>query len=188
MKLRHKVSLTFVLLLTQWLWAVQFANANVVYTYTGNDFQFVGAPYSTSDNVTASITLLTALGDNFDNFSSSTVGPVSFTMSDDVVTITKATASSWSFFFETGPSGKILYWDITAETDSGATFIGSASTPFGSEDNGYTNGGLGGGGNGYDDPGIWMTPLPATLPLFATGLGAFGLFGWRTRRKAQGVA
>jgi hypothetical protein len=27
------------------------------------------------------------------------------------------------------------------------------------------------------------TPLPAALPLFATGLGAFGLFGWRRKRK-----
>ena len=28
------------------------------------------------------------------------------------------------------------------------------------------------------------TPLPAALPLFATGLGAIGLFGWRRKRKA----
>jgi hypothetical protein len=28
------------------------------------------------------------------------------------------------------------------------------------------------------------TPLPAALPLFATGLGAMGLFGWRRKRKA----
>lgn len=27
------------------------------------------------------------------------------------------------------------------------------------------------------------TPLPAGLPLFATGLGAMGLFGWRRKRK-----
>ena len=27
-------------------------------------------------------------------------------------------------------------------------------------------------------------PLPAALPLFATGLGAMGLFGWRKKRKA----
>jgi hypothetical protein len=29
------------------------------------------------------------------------------------------------------------------------------------------------------------TPLPATLPLFATGLGAFGLLGWRRKRKSH---
>jgi hypothetical protein len=31
------------------------------------------------------------------------------------------------------------------------------------------------------------TPLPAALPLFATGLGGLGLLGWRRKRKAQGV-
>ncbi|MGA8588836.1 MAG: hypothetical protein WB803_06060 [Pseudolabrys sp.] len=28
------------------------------------------------------------------------------------------------------------------------------------------------------------TPLPAALPLFATGLAALGLMGWRRKRKA----
>jgi hypothetical protein len=32
------------------------------------------------------------------------------------------------------------------------------------------------------------TPLPAALPLFATGLGALGLLGWRRKRKAQAIA
>jgi hypothetical protein len=31
-------------------------------------------------------------------------------------------------------------------------------------------------------------PLPTALPLFATGLGAMGLLGWRRKRKAQAVA
>jgi len=31
-------------------------------------------------------------------------------------------------------------------------------------------------------------PLPAALPLFATGLGALGLLAWRRKRKAQAVA
>ena len=32
-----------------------------------------------------------------------------------------------------------------------------------------------------------QTPLPAALPLFATGLGALGLLGWRRKRKAAAV-
>jgi hypothetical protein len=32
---------------------------------------------------------------------------------------------------------------------------------------------------------VSATPLPAALPLFATGLGALGLLGWRRKRKAQ---
>jgi hypothetical protein len=31
--------------------------------------------------------------------------------------------------------------------------------------------------------GFFTTPLPAALPLFATGLGAMGLLGWRRKRK-----
>ena len=31
-------------------------------------------------------------------------------------------------------------------------------------------------------------PLPPALPLFATGLGALRLLGWRRKRKAQAVA
>jgi hypothetical protein len=31
-------------------------------------------------------------------------------------------------------------------------------------------------------------PAPAALPLFATGLGALGLLGWRRKRRAQAVA
>jgi hypothetical protein len=36
--------------------------------------------------------------------------------------------------------------------------------------------------------GTGTTPLPAALPLFATGLGALGLLGWRRKRKAQATA
>jgi hypothetical protein len=31
---------------------------------------------------------------------------------------------------------------------------------------------------------VTLTSLPAALPLFAGGLGALGLLGWRRKRKA----
>jgi drug/metabolite transporter (DMT)-like permease len=37
-------------------------------------------------------------------------------------------------------------------------------------------------------PAASATPLPAALPLFATGFGAMGLFGWRRKRKGAAVA
>jgi hypothetical protein len=37
----------------------------------------------------------------------------------------------------------------------------------------------------YDVAAIPEVPLPATLPLFATGLGVLGLLGWRRKRKAS---
>ena len=38
-------------------------------------------------------------------------------------------------------------------------------------------------GFGIDNVSVSGTPLPAALPLFATGLGALGLLGWRRKRK-----
>jgi hypothetical protein len=35
---------------------------------------------------------------------------------------------------------------------------------------------------------LGTTPLPAALPLFATGLGALGLLGWRRKRKSSAIA
>jgi hypothetical protein len=35
---------------------------------------------------------------------------------------------------------------------------------------------------------VLTTPLPAALPLFATGLGAVGLLGWRRKKKAAALA
>jgi hypothetical protein len=37
-------------------------------------------------------------------------------------------------------------------------------------------------------PGIPEVPIPAALPLFATGLGVLGLLGWRRKRKGAAVA
>jgi hypothetical protein len=38
-------------------------------------------------------------------------------------------------------------------------------------------------GEGIGNEPIPETPLPAARPLFATGLGALGLLGWRRKRK-----
>ena len=38
------------------------------------------------------------------------------------------------------------------------------------------------------DISVAQTPLPAALPLFASGLGALGLFSWRRKRKAAALA
>jgi hypothetical protein len=39
-----------------------------------------------------------------------------------------------------------------------------------------------------DPPGLATTPLPAALPMFASGLGVMGWFGRRRKRKAQSAA
>jgi hypothetical protein len=40
----------------------------------------------------------------------------------------------------------------------------------------------------FDDVQLTPTPLPAALPLFAGGLGALDLLGWRQKRTARSVA
>ena len=37
------------------------------------------------------------------------------------------------------------------------------------------------------DPGVSQAPLPAALPLFASGLGGMGLFSWWRKRKRVGA-
>jgi hypothetical protein len=39
----------------------------------------------------------------------------------------------------------------------------------------------------FDASEATATPLPAALPLFATGLGALGLLGWRRKRKTAAI-
>jgi hypothetical protein len=61
--------------------------------------------------------------------------------------------------------------------DFGVLFIGSPVSPP-DETKAY-----------YDNLDVAInTPLPAALPLFASGLGAMGLFGWRRKRKAAAIA
>ena len=40
----------------------------------------------------------------------------------------------------------------------------------------------------YTPSAVSETPLPAALPLFATGLGALGLLGWRRKKKTAALA
>jgi hypothetical protein len=164
------------------------ASASAVYTYTGNPFTAVISPYTTSDSVTASIVLSAALSDNL---SFANVAPTSFTMSDGVQTINTANVFSSIFQISTDSSGKIVAWDIVSEGLNGE-IISDLKVP--STDEGFL---IGPGstflalGRNQGNPGTWagpnqpiVTPLPAALPLFATGLAMTGLLGWRKKRKA----
>jgi Protein of unknown function (DUF642) len=58
---------------------------------------------------------------------------------------------------------------------------------------GFFNGNTIGSLDGLDDVsvtdlGVSATPLPTAFPLFATGIAALGLFGWRKRRESASSA
>jgi hypothetical protein len=158
------------------------------YTYTGNYFDtFIpvsGNVYSASDRVTISLTFSSPLTGGL-TLAAET--PTAISISDGVDHTTTSNAAD-VFNFSTNGSGQITAWQI--HVTDGTTFIITSNDfpPVGmlkgdvldrgysivSTDQGYIAG----------DARIWSeTPLPAALPLFATGLGALGLLGWRRKRK-----
>jgi len=180
MRPKHQFCFLAVLALTQCLCGAQFARASVIctYTYTGNDFEFATPPYTTSDRITGSITLANPLGDNLNGAS---VAPSAFSFFDGVQTVSSSNFSGDAFQFWTDGTGSITQWLTLVWGPDPNDSIQSANTTGDVEDIGFIHSTS---GIRNSDPGSWaVTPLPATLPLFASGLGALGLLGWRQRRK-----
>ena len=66
--------------------------------------------------------------------------------------------------------------------DYGATLFLAGPVGAGLSDLPFTTGTIAGVSVAFTPP-VSSVPLPATLPLFATGLGALGLLGWRRKKK-----
>jgi hypothetical protein len=87
--------------------------------------------------------------------------------------------------------GNIISWDIEALLGTFYQFSTVGPGP-GSEDFSCDcDPGPGHIADNVNDPGTWSqvatpvaTPIPAALPLFATGLSVMGLLGWRRKRKS----
>ena len=151
------------------------------YNYTGNPFTFASPPYSTSDFVTAMVTLSSPLGPNMPL---TMVTPLAFSLFDGLQTITNLNATSSTFQFATGPTGMILNWDIrvfgapgfrifTSNVpgfieDLGAMPIPGA-TPF-----------------NQNSPGTWSTvgAVADTGSLITLTLMALGVVAWQFKRAA----
>jgi hypothetical protein len=93
------------------------ANADVIYSYTGNPFTQVIPPYTTSDFLTVTLTLSAPLADNLNLLS---VSPQSFTFSDGEFTIDNTTPGVFSpaFFLSTDSAGNISNWSISVQLAS----------------------------------------------------------------------
>jgi hypothetical protein len=162
------------------------SRADTIYTYTGNGFASAISPYTSTDLVSGWIDLLEPLGISVGPL---TITPVSFSFSDGVQTITNNNYNVASFSFNdfvTSSSGGIVWWyvELFGVPNGG---IHTYNSPLYSSYGDYAAG-AGGYAVNYSAPGTWevtTTPIPAALPLFATGLGALGLLGWRRKRKAQ---
>jgi hypothetical protein len=66
------------------------ARADAVYTYTGQDFTFANAPYTTSDSITGELTFSSPLAPDL---ALQQELPVSYSFSDGVETLTQMNSS-----------------------------------------------------------------------------------------------
>jgi hypothetical protein len=86
---------------------------------------------------------------------------------------TPGTRLCWSNALTEGCGGAVIGGDVSWQIMSGST---AEQTGIGVP-----------AGNIVATAEITTTPLPAALPLFATGIGGLGLLGWRRKRKARAV-
>jgi hypothetical protein len=96
------------------------------------------------------------------------------------VTLSYGSIIDWSFFATNGNSHIQFFASSVSGDDFGSVRIWYV-------DNDICNCLVTDSVTASGGPGRWtpsITPLPATLPLFASGLGALGLLGWRRKRKA----
>jgi hypothetical protein len=161
------------------------AHADLILTYTGNDFTFAIPPYTDTDNVTASITLAAPLGDNQNSVN---VTPIAFSLTDGVRTIDNNTPPmTTAFIFSTDAVGMITEWEVFASVgdinnrietlDLGGDRVFDSTILTQSIIAGNTA-----------SPGRWTAPLTATpTPEPATvtvlGAGLLGLVLLRRRRR-----
>jgi hypothetical protein len=149
------------------------------YTYAGNNFTIVDAPYTTSEKETGTFELSAALPPNLHNNDESSL-VLSFTMSDGVQTLTSAEAFVEAFAITTDSAGAITRWDVEVAITGGfAPSIETLGNPFASEDIGSLTDSIHGVNVGT--PGIWTvsttTPVPesGTLNMIFSGLLGLGL-------------
>ncbi|MGD0420377.1 MAG: VPLPA-CTERM sorting domain-containing protein [Xanthobacteraceae bacterium] len=160
------------------------ASADTIYTYMGNDFTSISGSYTSTEMVTGTIDLATALGDNF---GLGPISPVSYSFSDGQQTLTNTNSYISNNLFETDSAGTIDQWlwgvfnpllytsQIDTYNTSGLIVEDAVFTPTSLAFN-------------LGNPGTWTTsvattPLPAALPLFASGLGVIVVLGRQRKRK-----
>jgi hypothetical protein len=146
------------------------AQAAVMYTYTGTNFNYAEPPYKKTDSMSGSLILTAPLPDSF----SGTVDPVSFTFTDGVDTFTQDTVSSYRFYFFTDAAGALeSKWLVDIVGSRVELFSNVVSATSGSDAVIYTANNQVPASSPQSHPGTWAVtsvPEPNTLCLVASGL------------------
>jgi len=176
------------------------AYADTVYTYTGNSFTTVQAPYTTSDFISGSFTVAAPLAANIP-FAFANVTPLAYSFSDGLFTYTDKTSpalDSVVFSLSTNATGAINTWNITVgdflSADTNVFGIrsfnlgGLASSDFGTL---TIDGSLVRGSNTQSPGAAWVvsTVTPSSVPepssLMMMGTGIVTMFGAFRRENAR---
>jgi len=157
------------------------------YQYTGNPFTDVRAPYTTSDFLTAMVTLAGPLGANMPL---TNVTPTAFTLTDGVQTISNLNAMFFLFFqFATDATGAISEWEVFVSTvDFGQILTRNILNDANPEED-HTVDPSGGFGENFNDPEQWrardnVPDAGSTLSMMTLTLMALGLVARRFQRAA----
>jgi len=152
------------------------------YNYLGNPYTSNDNPAEFGSNLTGTVTF------NFDT--TAFTGTIPF--GDSAITNAQLVSGIYSFSGTTNStfnftSGVITSWSV-AENVGLVLLTTSNMPPFTNVFDQAWNIAENFVAFNQFSPATWTigpdpTPLPAALPLFATGLGALGLLGWRRKRK-----
>jgi hypothetical protein len=178
-----------------WIGLSSFARATT-YTYTGSPFTtFGGADACPSECSLSGWFTISTLADDLTNVS---ITPTSFQFTDGHAKLNEGSPyspfGSTSFTVTTNALGQITGWNIILDAPTVAMMQTDSAppTPF-DETWGYPLYANYASVDYTSTSGRWTSgpspnPLPAALPLFATGFGVLGLFRWLARRKASALA
>jgi hypothetical protein len=177
------------------------AQADTIYTYTGNDYNQCAGTYCSGGPYALSVTFDTTLtGNSLDNLASFDITSTitSFTFSDGSgLIINKSNSSFDQAEISTNSSGNIVNWLVGACGSScNIQMQTNWNSPFGfipgadfSETTASFNGSF---GFRSDDPETWVertaVPEPSTWAMMVLGFAGLGFAGYRASRKAVSIA
>ena len=155
----------------------------ITYTYTGNPFTVVSAPYTTSDFVSGMLTLAGPLVANMP-LTNVTNQVNAFSFTDGVQTITLNNSAGYLFLFATGAGGQITQWEVFVGQENGNTIDTTHAGV-------TTDRGRYGASIGYNigTPGTWssdgaVADTGSTLSLMTLTLTALGVAARQSKRAA----
>ena len=115
--------------------------------------------------------------------------PITFPLSVPAPVINHFTVSNSVIDTRIGFSFLVLGWDCAVGITCEQLLLSPSPSVFAINNNGQRIA-IAGGSPDFSPvvERLDQTPVPAALPLFATGLGVLGLIGWRRKRKAKAAA